>query len=96
VNEDPEYAEENYLIIQEFLAQRIKGLQNEDGVWVTPAFPKLLYFLDEDTIKGGKYYNLTKLAAACSAKRLVPDYISVKKMKELKDGQVYPCIKFCA
>ena len=97
INEDPEYVEENVLIIEEFLKQRIQGLQNEKGVWVTPAFPKLLYFLDENNTKGGEYYWLTKLAAKCTAKRLVPDYISVKKMKELKNGLVYPCInKYCA
>lgn len=92
VNEDPEYVEENYLIVEEFLRQRIQGLKNEADVWVTPAFPKLLYFLDEDTTKGGKFYELTKLAAKCSAKRLVPDYISVKKMKELKDGDAFACM----
>lgn len=92
INEDPEYVEENVLIIEEFLKQRIQGLQNEKGVWVTPAFPKLLYFLDENNTKGGEYYWLTKLAAKCTAKRLVPDYISVKKMKELKEGLVYPCM----
>ena len=97
INEDPEYITENVEIIAEFLKQRIQGLQNEKGVWVTPAFPKLLYFLDENNTKGGEYYWLTKLAAKCTAKRLVPDYISVKKMKELKNGLVYPCInKFCA
>ena len=92
INEDPEYIIENVEIIEEFLRQRIQGLQNEKGVWVTPAFPKLLYFLDENNTKGGEYYWLTKLAAKCTAKRLVPDYISVKKMKELKDGLVYPCM----
>lgn len=92
INEDPEYVEENYLIVEEFLNQRIKGLKNESDIWVTPAFPKLLYFLDEDTTKGGKFYELTKLSAKCSSKRLVPDYISVKKMKELRDNNVYPCM----
>ena len=92
INEDPEYITENVEIIKEFLKQRIQGLQNEKGVWVTPAFPKLLYFLDENNIKGGEYYWLTKLAAKCTAKRLVPDYISVKKMKELKNDLVYPCM----
>ena len=85
------------LIIEEVLKQRIQGVKNEKGVWVTPAFPKLLYFLDENNTKEGEYYWLTKLAAKCTTKRLVPDYISVKKMKELKNGLVYPCInKFCA
>lgn len=92
ISEDPNYETENVEIIEEFLKQRIQGLQNENGVWVTPAFPKLLYFLDENNIKGGKYYWLTKLAAKCTAKRLVPDYISVKKMKELKEDNAFPCM----
>lgn len=92
INEDLNYVTENIEIIEEFLRQRIQGLQNEQGIWVTPAFPKLLYFLDENNTKGGEYYWLTKLAAKCTAKRLVPDYISVKKMKELKEGQVFPCM----
>ena len=80
------------LLIEEVLNQRIKGLQNEKGQWITPAFPKLLYVLDEDNIKeDSKYYYLTKLAAKCTAKRMVPDYISAKVMKELK-GDVYPCM----
>lgn len=81
------------LIIEEVLKQRIKGVKNEKGVWVTPAFPKLLYVLEEDNItEGSKYFYLTKLAAECSSKRLVPDYISEKVMKELKDGNCYPCM----
>ena len=86
------------LIIEEVLRQRIEGVKNEKGVWVTPAFPKLLYVLQEDNIhKGDKYYYLTELAAKCTAKRMVPDYISEKKMKEYKidkngDGQCYPCM----
>ena len=80
------------LCIEEVLNQRIQGVQNEKGVWITPAFPKLLYFLDEDNVTpGSKYYYLTELSAKCTAKRMVPDYISVKKMKELK-GDVYPCM----
>ncbi|MBQ1902045.1 MAG: anaerobic ribonucleoside-triphosphate reductase [Lachnospiraceae bacterium] len=79
------------LLIEEVLNQRIKGIKNEKGVYITPAFPKLLYFLDEDNEpKDSKYYYLTELAAKCTAKRMVPDYISVKKMKELKDGDAYP------
>ena len=75
------------IIIEEMLLQRIVGVKNESGVWVTPAFPKLIYVLEEDNIhEGDKYYYLTKLAAQCTAKRLVPDYISEKKMKELKEG----------
>ena len=80
------------LIIEEVLLQRIEGVKNEKGVWVTPAFPKLIYVLEEDNIKEGTpYYYLTKLAAKCTAKRMVPDYISEKKMLELK-GDVYPCM----
>ena len=86
------------LIIEEVLRQRIEGVKNEKGVWVTPAFPKLLYVLQEDNIhEGDKYYYLTELAAKCTAKRMVPDYISEKKMKEYKidkngDGRCYPCM----
>lgn len=80
------------LIIEEVLKQRIKGVKNEKGVYITTAFPKLLYCLDEDNIyEDSKYWYLTKLAAECSTKRLVPDYISAKKMRELK-GDVYPCM----
>ena len=79
------------LIIEETLKQRITGVKNEAGVWITPAFPKLIYVLEEDNIKKGTpYFYLTKLAAKCSAKRLVPDYISEKKMKELKEGNCFP------
>ena len=86
------------LIIEEVLKQRIEGVKNEKGVWITPAFPKLLYVLQEDNIhEGDKYYYLTELAAKCTAKRMVPDYISEKKMKEYKinkngDGDCYPCM----
>lgn len=80
------------LVIEETLKQRIKGVQNEKGVYIAPAFPKLIYALDEDNIReGSKYYYLTELAARCTAKRLVPDYISAKVMKELK-GDVYPAM----
>jgi len=80
------------MVIEEVLNQRIKGTQNEKGVWITPAFPKLLYVLDEDNIhEDSRYYYLTELAARCTAKRMVPDYISAKKMRELK-GDVYPCM----
>ena len=73
------------LIIEEVIRQRMKGVQNEKGVWITPAFPKLIYVLDEDNItEDSKYWYLTKLAAKCTAKRMVPDYISAKKMKEYK------------
>lgn len=79
------------LIIEETLKQRLKGVKNEAGVWVTPAFPKLIYVLEEDNItEDSKYFYLTELSARCSAKRLVPDYISEKKMKELKEGNCFP------
>ena len=78
-------------IIREVLVQRMQGVKNEKGVWITPAFPKLIYVLDEDNIHpDSKYYYLTELAAKCTAKRMVPDYISAKKMKEYKTGDVYP------
>ena len=80
------------IIIEEMLKQRMLGVKNEKGVYITPAFPKLIYVLDEDNIyENSKYYYLTKLAAECTAKRMVPDYISAKIMKELK-GDVYPCM----
>ena len=81
------------LVIEEMLKQRILGVKNEKGHLITPAFPKLIYVLDEDNIhEDSKYWYLTELAAKCTAKRLVPDYISAKKMKELKKGDVYPCM----
>ena len=81
------------LIIEEMLKQRINGVKNEKGVFITPAFPKLIYCLAENNIEpDSKYYYLTKLAAQCTAKRMVPDYISEKIMKELKGGDVYPCM----
>ena len=79
------------LVIEETLNQRVKGVKNEAGVWVTPAFPKLIYVLEEDNVyEDSKYYYLTELAARCTAKRMVPDYISEKKMKELKEGNCFP------
>ena len=81
------------MIIQEVLRQRMQGVKNEKGVWITPAFPKLIYVLDEDNItEDSKYWYLTELAAKCTAKRMVPDYISAKIMRELKKGEVYPCM----
>ena len=81
------------LIIEEVLKQRMQGVKNEKGIWITPAFPKLIYVLDEDNItKDSKYWYLTELAAKCTARRMVPDYISAKVMKELKKGDVYPCM----
>ena len=98
LGETDEYKEELAMIIEEVLNQRIQGMKNEKGVYITPAFPKLLYVLEEDNIKPkSKYYYLTKLAAKCTAKRMVPDYISEKIMKELKkneygEGECYPCM----
>ncbi len=98
LGETDEYKEELAMIIEEVLKQRIQGMKNEKGVYITPAFPKLLYVLEEDNIKPrSKYYYLTKLAAECTAKRMVPDYISEKVMKQLKidkngNGQCYPCM----
>ena len=98
LGETEEYKDELALIIEEFLKQRILGFKNEKGVYITPAFPKLLYILEEDNIhEDSKYWYLTKLAAECTAKRMVPDYISEKVMKELKknefgDGECYPCM----
>ena len=98
LGETEEYKEELALIIEEVLKQRMLGMKNEKGVYITPAFPKLLYVLEEDNIKkDGKYYYLTELAAKCTAKRMVPDYISEKIMKKLKvdkngNGQCFPCM----
>ena len=81
------------MIIEEVMKQRMQGVKNEKGVFITPAFPKLIYVLDEDNItEDSKYWYLTELAAKCTAKRMVPDYISAKIMKELKNGDVYPCM----
>ena len=98
LGETKEYKEELAMIIEEFLKQRIEGMKNEKGVYITPAFPKLLYILEEDNIhKDSKYYYLTELAAKCTAKRMVPDYISEKMMLKLKidkngNGNCYPCM----
>ncbi len=98
LGETDEYKDELAMIIEEFLKQRILGFKNENGVYITPAFPKLLYILEEDNInEDSKYWYLTKLAAECTAKRMVPDYISEKVMLELKknelgDGDCYPCM----
>ena len=98
LGETDEYKEELAMIIEEVLKQRIQGMKNEKGVYITPAFPKLLYILEEDNMNpDGKYYYLTNLAAECTAKRMVPDYISEKIMKQLKidkngNGQCYPCM----
>ena len=90
LEEDNEYVEENAMIIEEILKQRYEGIKNEKGVYVTPAFPKLIYVLYEhNCLKGGKYDYLTKLAVKCSAKRMYPDYISAKKMRENYEGNVF-------
>ena len=97
LNEDEEYIEEMAMIIEEVLKQRILGVKNEQGVYVSPSFPKLLYVLDENNVhKDSEYYYLTELAEKCLVKRIVPDFISAKKMKEYYDGEVLPCInKLC-
>ncbi len=90
LDENDEYIEENAMIIEEILKQRYQGIKNEKGVYVTPAFPKLIYVLDENNcLKGGKYDYLTRLAVKCSSKRLYPDYISAKKMRENYEGNVF-------
>lgn len=93
LQEGDEYIEENALIIEEIIRQRYEGIKNEKGVYVTPAFPKLIYVLDEhNCLKGGKYDYLTKMAVKCSAKRMYPDYISAKKMRENYEGNVFSCM----
>ena len=99
LGETKEYKKELAMLIEEFLNQRIQGMKNEQGVYITPAFPKLLYVLEEDNINDDSpYFYLTKLAAKCTAKRMVPDYISEKMMKSLKInpntkiGDIYPCM----
>ena len=90
LRENDPYMEENAAIIEEILSQRLEGIKNEKGVYITPAFPKLVYVLDEcNCLKGGKYDYLTRLAVKCSAKRMYPDYISAKKMKENYEGNVF-------
>ncbi len=90
LREDDEYLKENAMIIEEILRQRLEGIKNDKGVYVTPAFPKLVYVLDEcNCLKGGKYDYLTRLAVKCSAKRMYPDYISAKKMRENYQGNVF-------
>lgn len=99
IGETDEYKKELAMLIEEFLNQRIQGMKNEKGVYITPAFPKLLYVLEEDNIhEDSEYYYLTELAAKCTAKRMVPDYISEKQMKKLKvnpntgEGECFPCM----
>lgn len=89
VNEDPEYETETAMLVEEMLKQRIKGMQNEVGAWVTPAFPKLLYVTDENNIyEGSRYFYLTQLAAECVAKRMMPDFLSAKILKQNYEGNV--------
>ena len=96
ISEDEEYEEETVLLIEEFLKQRIKGMKNEYDVIATQTFPKLLYFLDENnTYEGSKCFWLTELATKSVSVRMSPDFISVKKMKELT-GYAFPCINTCA
>jgi ribonucleoside-triphosphate reductase len=93
LRDDDPYIKENAMIIEEILRQRIQGIKNKDGVYVTPAFPKLIYVLSENNIhEDSEYYYLTKLAAECTAKRIYPDYISEKIMKENYDGEVFGCM----
>ena len=93
LQKDGEYVKENAMIIEEILRQRLEGIKNEKGVYITPAFPKLIYVLDEhNCLKGGEYDYVTKLAVQCSAKRLYPDYISAKKMRENYEGNVFSCM----
>lgn len=93
LDENNEYIEENAMIVEEILRQRLEGIKNEKGVYVTPAFPKLIYVLDENNcLKGGKYDYITKLAVKCSAKRMYPDYISAKNMRENYEGNVFSCM----
>ena len=93
IDDNDEYVEETARIIEEILRQRIQGTKNERGVYVTPAFPKLVYVLDENNcLKGGRYDYVTRLAAECSARRMYPDYLSAKKMRENYEGNIFSCI----
>lgn len=93
LQENDPYMEENALIIEEILKQRLQGIKNKAGIYITPAFPKLIYVLDEhNCLKGGEYDYLTKLAVECSSKRMYPDYISAKKMRENYEGEVFSCM----
>lgn len=93
LDDQDEYINENAMIVEEVLRQRLEGIKNESGVYVTPAFPKLIYVLDENNcLKGGRYDYITKLAVQCSSKRMYPDYISAKKMREYYEGNVFSCM----
>ena len=93
LNENAEYKKETAMIIEEFIRQRIRGMKNEVGAWITPAFPKLLYVLDENNIhEDSEYWYITELAAECVSKRMMPDFISAKHMKQNYEGNVFPCM----
>lgn len=93
LSENPEYEKETAMIIEEFIRQRIQGMKNEVGAWITPAFPKLLYVLDENNIhEDSEYWYITELAAECVSKRMMPDFISAKHMKQNYEGNVFPCM----
>lgn len=93
IDPEDEYVKENVMLIREILRQRLQGTKNEQGVYVTPAFPKLIYVLDEcNCLKGGEYDDVTRMAVQCSAKRMYPDYISAKKMRENYEGNVFSCM----
>ena len=93
ISENPEYEKETAMIVEEFIRQRIQGMKNEVGVWITPAFPKLLYVLDENNIhEDSKYWYITKLAAECVSKRMMPDFISAKHMRRNYEGNVFGCM----
>lgn len=93
IGEDAEYEKETAMIVEEFIRQRIKGMKNEVGAWITPAFPKLLYVLDENNIhEDSEYWHITKLAAECVSKRMMPDFISAKHMRQNYEGNVFPCM----
>lgn len=93
IAENPEYEKETAMIIEEFIRQRIRGMKNEVGVWITPAFPKLLYVLDENNIhEDSEYWHITELAAECVSKRMMPDFISAKHMRQNYEGNVFGCM----
>jgi ribonucleoside-triphosphate reductase len=91
IDEDPEYVDETVALIEEVLRQRIQGMKNKKGQWIAPAFPKLIYLLDENNIhEDSKYFYLTKLAAECISKRMMPDCLSAKVMRENYEGNIFP------
>jgi ribonucleoside-triphosphate reductase len=93
INENPEYEKETAMLVEEFIRQRIQGMKNEVGVWITPAFPKLLYVLDENNVhENSEYWHITKLAAECISKRMMPDLISAKHMRQNYEGNVFGCM----